>query len=535
MPNTVVTDTGRTLPLELRVGVTGHVDLDEQDPALLEAVAGHVRELARVDAARSQVWTPTGLTVVSALAEGADRIVARAVLAAGGRLEAVLPLPVEDYLDDFGGPPSVVEFHGLLQQAANVTVLPASESRVASYERVGRIVVQRSDVLLALWDGAPARGPGGTAEVVARARARGVPVRVVTVSRASSGGPTAAAGPGPSTGPASAEPSVPAPELVTAFERFNHWAAGHPAPADDTADPLTSTSPFEAYCATYARTADTAALGAQRRFRTITRLQYGLSVFAVTVIACQIVFRLDRRLVWLEFAALAFLVAGLLVARRTRPLERWLSFRYLAERLRSLPFLEVAGIADPLDSAGDIDPDSDPAGEWVRRAVLEIWCHRPPPGAGTVDLAGVKAHIVTHWVAPQVAYHQGVADLAGRRQRRFGRVGVLLFGLSATAALVHSAGLLEETFLPRGATMVSLVVPALGAALAGYAAQRDYARQARTSRVMLAALRGALAEVEECADQLALQRTVLRIQQRMVGDSADWYRATSLHEIELAG
>jgi hypothetical protein len=39
--------------------------------------------------------------------------------------------------------------------------------------------VDRSDVLLAVWDGQPARGPGGTGDVVAYARARGTPVEVV--------------------------------------------------------------------------------------------------------------------------------------------------------------------------------------------------------------------------------------------------------------------------------------------------------------------------------------------------------------------
>jgi hypothetical protein len=40
-------------------------------------------------------------------------------------------------------------------------------------------VVQRSDVLLAVWDGLPARWFGGTGDVVAYARERGVPVEVV--------------------------------------------------------------------------------------------------------------------------------------------------------------------------------------------------------------------------------------------------------------------------------------------------------------------------------------------------------------------
>ncbi len=40
-------------------------------------------------------------------------------------------------------------------------------------------MLDRADELWAVWDGEPARGPGGTADVVAHARGRGVPVRVV--------------------------------------------------------------------------------------------------------------------------------------------------------------------------------------------------------------------------------------------------------------------------------------------------------------------------------------------------------------------
>jgi hypothetical protein len=45
--------------------------------------------------------------------------------------------------------------------------------------------VESSDVLLALWDGGASRGRGGTAEIVAYARERGVPVEVVPVRRTS--------------------------------------------------------------------------------------------------------------------------------------------------------------------------------------------------------------------------------------------------------------------------------------------------------------------------------------------------------------
>ena len=43
----------------------------------------------------------------------------------------------------------------------------------------GHTGVDRSSVLVAVWDGQPARGLGGTADVVAYARQRGVPMEVI--------------------------------------------------------------------------------------------------------------------------------------------------------------------------------------------------------------------------------------------------------------------------------------------------------------------------------------------------------------------
>lgn len=163
----------------LRVGVSGHRLL--ADPArVADDVDAALDRLAASRPARQ-------LVAVSNLAEGADRIVARRVLARpGGHLEAILPLEADDYARDFADETSRQEFNDLLVAADQVTVIPVDPTdpgREGSYARAGHAVVAASDVLLALWDGGGARGRGGTAEVVADARAMGVPVEVVAVER----------------------------------------------------------------------------------------------------------------------------------------------------------------------------------------------------------------------------------------------------------------------------------------------------------------------------------------------------------------
>lgn len=186
------------------VGVTGHRSLSDT-PELASAVS---RALARV--APESREGPAPLTILSPLTEGADRLAAVVGLEReGARLHAVLPLELQDYLDDFASAESRQEFLALLSRASRVTYPPAGArrsaggvrteisvafgvadaptgggqaaegalaERQAAYEACGRHVVDHSDALLAVWDGEPSAGRGGTGDIVAYARARQRPL-----------------------------------------------------------------------------------------------------------------------------------------------------------------------------------------------------------------------------------------------------------------------------------------------------------------------------------------------------------------------
>lgn len=162
----------------VRVGVTGHRAFAEVD-----AVAALVDDvLARLG---------EGGRVVTSLAEGADRLVARrAARRPGWAHEVILPLDPADYEADFADQASVGEFRDLLASAAEVHQVPPAPTREDAYLAAGRAVLDRSDALLAIWDGAGARGRGGTAEIVAEARARALPLTWVRVGRSGDVMPT---------------------------------------------------------------------------------------------------------------------------------------------------------------------------------------------------------------------------------------------------------------------------------------------------------------------------------------------------------
>ena len=153
----------------VRIGVTGHRVLAETE----RVEAGIEAAIARIEA--SHPGRP--LVVVSALAEGADRLVAGAVLKRpSSRLRAVLPLLMSDYLDDFAALESKEEFLRLLARADEITELPPQASRDEAYAAANVRLLEGIDVLVAVWDGRGAQGQAGTAEVVARARVRGLPI-----------------------------------------------------------------------------------------------------------------------------------------------------------------------------------------------------------------------------------------------------------------------------------------------------------------------------------------------------------------------
>jgi hypothetical protein len=117
------------------------------------------------------------LVGVSCLARGADQVFARVVLELGGQLDVVLP--AADYRERKVKPDNREEFEELIGRAATVRVLPFETSNRDAYVAANEAVFTNVDTLVAVWDGAPPDGKGGTADTVEVARARGIPVTVV--------------------------------------------------------------------------------------------------------------------------------------------------------------------------------------------------------------------------------------------------------------------------------------------------------------------------------------------------------------------
>ncbi len=206
--------------LTLRVGVTGKRQLAPAEHGRINGELAKVFEiLAQI---LSDCWEnnrdvlssePPVLRIVCGLAEGADQLAAQVAIARMSgkipakakcetRLAAILPFWREEFIKDFEFDPNrddgkyrrtpqeleiaVKTFDTLLEEAKKSAVLELHdealtatgkpEHRDFAYVALRDLLVQHSDVLVAIFDEAQERKPGGSADVTQLAGQEGVPV-----------------------------------------------------------------------------------------------------------------------------------------------------------------------------------------------------------------------------------------------------------------------------------------------------------------------------------------------------------------------
>lgn len=137
----------------MRVGVTGHQDLGSPDDVVWVAAQ------LRAQVARSE------LTVgVSSLAIGADQLYA-SLLREHGKPYTVV-VPCHQYERTFTTAQDLATYRALLAGAATVIPMPFGEPSEKAFWEAGKRVAELSERLIAVWNGRPAKGLGGTGDVV---------------------------------------------------------------------------------------------------------------------------------------------------------------------------------------------------------------------------------------------------------------------------------------------------------------------------------------------------------------------------------
>lgn len=593
----------------LTVGVTGHRparlgsetldQLRELVASLLSGLADAVQTVGR-EHGEAFSEEPLCLRLVTGLAEGADTLVAKSAAERGWRIDACIPFPRGLYLEDFAEPDAKQTFSQLLERATAVFELPGDRANEdAAYEAAGRVMLEQADIVLALWDGEPARGRGGTAQIVAEAIAHQVPViRVDThavqpptlywsglsdldfdrptidsVARAAAGAVLAGVVSALCAPPDNdvdrrmlarflqerdhkRTPAWPYPLLLSAarVRRIRRTDLRPPRPDQCALYLQERSNPFGNERGTYASafidrlvprfgTADAAATYFAQIFRSGFIINFGFAVLAVLLATGGLLFPSAKLfLIATELAIIILILLNTRVGSRAGWHERWMDYRHLAEQLRVLAATGLLG--DLYLRHGDAGESGSIPGwvRWLSRATARE-LGLPSVCADQHYLSRVRA-VAQTMIEDQIEYHSRNAHLMHKLDHRLHKAGEYLFGgtiVACAAWITLKLGGFDVTH-GRGVNVTSLVtavtavLPAMGAALYGIRMQGDFAGIAERSAVTVKRLQRLQRVVEaDGPDFDLLSARLRRLREIALADVAHWRTTYQARPLTLPG
>jgi hypothetical protein len=483
------------LPLFHVVGFTGHRQLS--DPAgASEAIRNVLAELQRE--------APGEWIAQSSVAAGGDQIFVRAALEMKFGWEALLPLPLVDFQRDFTSD-EWRDVEALLECAEHTEVVAEPGSREEAYLTGGFEIVNNCDVLLALWNGKSARGKGGTADVVAYARAMQRPLIIIN----------------------------PDSKVVRRenFDRLRLHDANLrelnalPAPAGGPTGSRTRDR-----VAAFQFKVDHAATHSAPHFRKLIALTVWMHVAATALATAGLAFGWHwGGLPWGKLLLLLGALGVAFVVRRQRTQHTWTRCRLAAEITRSA--LAIWGLPRAARLFGDFDwPGLEP----LRRALDVL--HRRAAREAAPDFDTFKQAYLKNRIDDQLAYFARQASRANPQLARL-RMG---FTSATIAAIVLTGayavdGLLSASLLPKWAVSVlfyfgPIVLPVVAAAFISLISINDLHRRVARYREMQVRLETVRREIAHAQTWAGLERALAKAERALVQEVLEWHSITSFTE-----
>lgn len=503
------------------------------------------------------------LGVVSALAEGADRIVVKEVFdyaadrGEDAQLEVVLPFEPERYVELQGFSGAVeAQFRDWLNRATSVTQLGelggsvGARKLAALYEAAGQYVVNRCDVLIALWDGRPTGGRGGTAETLVYAAEVGKPCiwvptegqlpffeNLTNAAKFQDEVRQRAAVPRKDPGKHTSRRTPVTKSLEDRFRELDAFNRGSLPPAPQLRDRLErELGALDESSEWVAGPLIRAAVLADRyqlRFVQTTWLMSGLATGAAASLGASVAQdHPSPAWAWAEVGCLLALVGVFVLTHRLRLHGRWLSYRWLAERLRSAYFMAPTGVDFGRTAGLETVFVERRSADWLFRASEEVWDSRPyavgpRPTLGDKDVEKLQARLADLWVDGQIHYHARARRQHERRALALTALILVLFAGAVLFAAVHAATHVIEA----PAILLSVMLPVAAAATGVILTTRQHRALAERYQRMqsdLEAVRRALRE----ADSETIGTTAAAAAQLIAEENGDWFGAMWFLDVE---
>ena len=495
MPAPIIT--AGQLPQFHVVGFSGHRQL-----ASAAGAAGAIRAALEL----LQRQAPGEWIALSSVAGGSDQLFVQQARAIGLSWHAILPLPRAEFAQDFSAAEwAIVE--ETLATADHLRVISETGAREDAYLDCGIETVNDADVLLVVWDGQPARGKGGTADVVEYAKSIGKPVMIIDATthemrkenwaRLELGDAALAdLNKLPAATNASAENPFKAPDAVFSFQQKCDYAASHGAP----------------------------------QFRRLIVSTVVLHVVATLIASATLAYGLHLiALPWVELLCLTIGLGAALVLRpHLHSHHSWVRCRLAAEFCRSA--LATWG----LPRAAPLLQDLDLAGvRGLTRALYIL--HSRSSAARPVPMEEFKRIYLEKRIDDQLAYYNRQVNRAlplfNRLTTSFWVATILALVFTACYAVARTFDLgVPDWMQATGFFFLPISLPVVAASVISFISINDLQRRVARYREMQTLLEASRAQVTFCQTWKSLERTVLKTERALLQEVIEWHSITSFSE-----
>jgi hypothetical protein len=490
-PTPAATPSDSHLPQFHVVGFSGHRQL--ADPAKADACL--TQALVALAAQAPGEWIG-----ISSAALGSDLLFARRVLERGIAWRVLLPFAPAEFSKDFDVE-EWQEVEGLLARAESVTVLGGDGSRDEAYLDCGIETVNACDVLVALWDGEPARGRGGTAEIVTYARELGRPLIVID--------------------PATAEVRRENFEQFNAVDPELAFLNGLPEP------PGASSGGERGRVERFQQKADIAASRGAPQFRTLRASIVLLHAAATIVATAGLVFGWQPLLV--SWSKLLFLLGALGAAAAIQQYEAqrvWVRCRLAAEIGRAA--LATWGMPRRAALFEDLELPE------VRQLVRSLHTlHSRGASERRPNLDTFRQHYRLTRIDDQLRYYRRRLDHAAPMlaRMRFGFVVSTLLAITCTAGYAVQAtfpvGHLPHALEAALFHFAPIVLPVVAAAFVALISINDLHRRVARYREMCQLLEAAHKQIVVTHTWHSLEHLVRRTERSLLQEVLEWHTLMS--------
>jgi len=568
-------------PLAFRVGVVGHRPdrLKHADLGMLSSVMRSVLQVIKDAVGDFPNFEPglydspaPVLRAVSPLAEGSDRLFAKAAIDLGFELCCPFPFDEDEYQKDFTPgkalePDSLAHFDQVQEYARTESALRIFEmdgdpnDRNTAYGACGEVVLNQSDVLVVVWDQVRLGKRGGTEETFDLATKKGVPIVVIDANaphswtiyqKANSNAlhlrqivhsllrlPLADTDEGSWALRRYYRERRPRGKrlfgftwklfrAVFGFQRRSIRSRERSAGKKDT--PV-GTDWIDALATHFANT-----------YRSAFLIAYALAIVAVALAVAPIArgwliagaHERESQVAILEALVILMILFLWIRGRRRHWHERWLDYRLGAELFRHLGMTSTLGSERPFPQlAAHLAKYGQPGATWPAWYVRAFERQQGLPNA-RVDHPYLVARLraLEHFVDEQIEYHEDTGTRYDNIEHRLHLAGLMFLILTFAAASVHGLGGYVH-WLPHSPNIGGWLIfagalfPAIGASLAGINNQGEFRRIAKRSEAMVGHLKELRVNLSnmEAAGHLrweSVTKVTAQTSQLMVNEVLDW-------------